>query len=93
MELVYILLQAYDVNDPLALCAAHGIETEGYADIKAVVSNVGYPPIIGAVSVINHFFGRDNITLGAYKGKFGNDFDGGINGVLKDSTYFVEWRA
>ena len=78
----FILLQAIDVNDPLALCAAHGIETEGYADIKAVVSNVGYPSIIGAVSVINHYFGRDNITLGAYKGTFGNDFDGGMDGVF-----------
>jgi len=75
---------AIDVNDPLALCAAHGIETEGYADIKAVVSNVGYPSIIGAVSVINHYFGRDNITLGAYKGTFGNDFDGGMNGKYVD---------
>ena len=56
--------------------------TEGYADIKAVVSNVGYPSIIGAVSVINHYHGRDEIKLGAYKGTFGNDFDGGMNGVF-----------
>ena len=61
----------------MALCAAHAIEKEGYGRIMAVVSNVGYPKIIGAVSVINHYFGRDHIKLGAYKGKFGNDFSGG----------------
>ena len=43
----------------------------------AVVSNVGYTNSIGAVSVINHYFGRDYIKLGAYKGKFGDDFSGG----------------
>jgi len=67
---------ANNVNDPLALCAAHAIEKEGYGRIMAVVSNVGYPKIIGAVSVVNHYFGRDHIKLGAYKGKFGNDFSG-----------------
>ena len=45
----------------------------------SLVSNVGYPKIIGAVSVINHFFERDDIKLGAYKGKFGNDFSGGMS--------------
>ena len=75
-------MQANDVNDPLALCSAHAIEKEGFAEIKAVVSNVGYPKIIGAVSVINHFFGRDHIKLGAYKGKFGDTFAGGMGGAL-----------
>jgi len=75
---------ANDVNDPLALCSAHAIEKEGFAEIKAVVSNVGYPKIIGAVSVINHFFGRDHIKLGAYKGTFGDTFAGGMGGKYVD---------
>ena len=50
----------------------------GYLFIS-LVSNVGYPKIIGAVSVINHYFKRDDIKLGAYKGKFGNDFSGGMS--------------
>ena len=45
-----------------------------------IVHNVGYPKAIGAVSVINHFFGRDNITLGAFKGNFGDK----INGIYVD---------
>ena len=40
------------------------------------VHNVGYPKAIGAVSVINHYYGRDDIRLGAFKGAFG-DYIGG----------------
>ena len=40
------------------------------------VHNVGYPKAIGAVSVINHYYGRDDIRLGAFKGDFG-DYIGG----------------
>ena len=31
---------------------------------------------IGAVSVLNHYFNRDDIILGAYKGDYGKDFNG-----------------
>ena len=44
----------------------------------AVVHNVGYPKAIGAVSVINHYFGRDEITLGAFKGTFGEKINGRV---------------
>ena len=40
--------------------------------------NVGYPKAVGAVSVINHYFGRDNITLGAFKGNFGDKVNGKV---------------
>ena len=40
------------------------------------VHSVGYPRAIGAVSVINHFYGRDDIQLGAFKGEFGANFSG-----------------
>ena len=43
------------------------------------VHNVGYPRAIGAVSVINHFYGRDDIRLGAFKGNFGASSSGMIN--------------
>ena len=45
----------------------------GEAELVAVVHNTGYPTAIGAVSVINHFFGRDDILLGAFKGEFGRE--------------------
>ena len=42
------------------------------------VHNVGYARAIGAVSVINHFYGRDDIALGAFKGQFGDYVSGNI---------------
>ena len=45
----------------------------GEAELLAVVHSTGYPTAIGAVSVINHFFGRDDILLGAFKGEFGKE--------------------
>jgi len=66
----------FDVDDVGALCAAHALETLGEAQIMAIVHNVGYPKAIGAVSVINHYYGRDNISLGAFKGKFGENIAG-----------------
>ena len=36
---------------------------------------ISYPGI-GAVSVLNHYYGRDDIVLGAYKGEFGKYCDG-----------------
>ena len=38
--------------------------------------NVGYPRAIGAVSVINHYYARDDILLGAFKGEFGENSSG-----------------
>merc|ERR1719468_581174 len=66
----------FDVDDVGALCAAHGLAQLGEVEILAVVHNVGYPKAIGAVSVINHYYGRDDIRLGAFKGDFG-DYIGG----------------
>lgn len=43
------------------------------------VHNVGYPRAIGAVSVINHYYGRDDILLGAFKGDFGASSSGMTN--------------
>jgi hypothetical protein len=56
-------------------------------DIKAIVHDAGIPEGIGAMSVgplthqadlytahaqvLNHYYGRDDILLGAYKGSFG----------------------
>ena len=68
----------------------------------AVVHNVGYPKAIGAVSVINHYFGRDEITLGAFKGTFGEKINGRVLDHLmgeyyltavKVSMWTIWWRA
>jgi len=66
----------YDVDDVGAVCIAHALADMGEVDLIAMVHNVGYPRAIGAVSVLNHFYGRDDVPLGAFKGKFGADAPG-----------------
>ena len=50
------------------------------------VHNVGYARAIGAVSVINHFYGRDDIALGAFKGQFGDYVSGDLQYLLEIQT-------
>ena len=61
----------FNVDDVGALCLAHALQDLGETELLAVVHNAGYPTAIGAVSVINHFYNRDDIPLGAFKGEFG----------------------
>merc|ERR1712001_814305 len=64
---------SFDVDDVVAICMAHALMDKGEVDIKAIVHDAGIPEGIGAMSVLNHFYGRDDILLGAYKGDFGKD--------------------
>ena len=66
----------FDVDDVGAVCAAHAMADKGEAEIIAIVHDAGYPKGIGAVSVLNHYYGRDEIPLGAFKGKFGAETAG-----------------
>eukprot|EP00931_Biecheleriopsis_adriatica_P043904 TRINITY_DN2508_c0_g1_i1.p1 TRINITY_DN2508_c0_g1~~TRINITY_DN2508_c0_g1_i1.p1 ORF type:complete len:397 (+),score=77.97 TRINITY_DN2508_c0_g1_i1:86-1276(+) len=61
-----------DVDDVTALCMAHELDSRGEAHLLGVVHDTGLYQGIGAVSVINHFYGRDDLALGAYKGTFDN---------------------
>jgi len=71
---------SFDVDDVVAICMAHALMDKGEVDIKAIVHDAGYPRAIGAVSVLNTYYGREDIPLGAYKGDFGKD-TGGDNWV------------
>ena len=53
---------------------------------QAIVHDAGIPEGIGAVSVLNSFYGRDDIPLGAYKGSFGREPNGGgwVRGAYVD---------
>lgn len=67
---------AFDVDDVLAVCMAHALHDLGEAKLLAVVHDSGYPEGIGAVSVLNHYYGHDDeVALGAYKGTFGKDLE------------------
>ena len=67
---------SFDVDDVVAICLAHSLADLGEVNILGIVHNAGIPEGIGAVSVLNHYFGRDDILLGAYKGTFGKDMSG-----------------
>ena len=67
---------SFDVDDVVAICLAHALADRGEANILAIVHDAGIPEGIGAVSVLNHFYGRDDILLGAYKGEYGKDGNG-----------------
>lgn len=58
---------SFDVDDVVAVCMALALMDRGETDIKAIVHDAGIPEGIGAMSVLTHYYGRDDILLGAYK--------------------------
>ena len=67
---------SFDVDDVVAICLAHALADRGETKILAIMHDAGIPEGIGAVSVLNHWYGRDDILLGAYKGEYGKDGNG-----------------
>ena len=65
-----------DVDDVAAVCIANVLSNRGEADLLAVVHNTGLFEGVGAVSVINHYYGHDNVPIGAFKGNFGATLKG-----------------
>ena len=60
-----------DVDDVGMLCAAHALVDLGEARILAVLHDSHAVYGIGAISVINRYFGREGIPLGSYRGVIG----------------------
>jgi hypothetical protein len=77
----------FDVDDAVAVCLANSLHMNGKINLLAVVHNTGCKLGIGGVSAINHFYGHDNITLGAWKGKFGSDCDTHFKGTSGQNQY------
>jgi len=59
----------YDADDAGALAVLHALADEGEAEILATVTVVGDPQSAGALDVINTYYGRPDIPVGAYGGK------------------------
>ena len=57
-----------DVDDVVALCISHAMVDNGEAELLAVVQDTAPPACAGVISVLNHWYGRDDIPIGAYKG-------------------------
>ena len=60
-----------DVDDVGALSVAHNLANKGQTNILATIHNSGFDLGIAAVKVINNYYGRDKVPIGAYKGPFG----------------------
>ena len=56
------------VTDVVAVCMANALADNGEADLLAVVQNTAPKDCAGVVSVLNHYYGRDDVPIGAFKG-------------------------
>ena len=74
MNLIIDTDAGFDVDDIGALAIAHHYAKKGEANILATVHCTGFELGIAAVNVVNTFYGRSDIPLGAYKGPFGKDY-------------------
>ncbi|KAL1511374.1 hypothetical protein AB1Y20_006176 [Prymnesium parvum] len=57
-----------DVDDVGTLCMLNALMDNGEVELLAVVINTMPQKIAGVVSVLQHFYGRDDVLIGAYKG-------------------------
>lgn len=58
----------FDVDDVGAVCLGNALQDNGETEIIAVGHTNGYVKGIGAVSALMHFYDRDDVPLGSYKG-------------------------
>jgi len=83
----------FDVDDVVAVCLANSLHMNGLVDLVGVVHNTGCHLGIGGVSSIQHWYGHDNVTLGAWKGNFGSDCNQHYNGALGQNQYLSKLTA
>jgi inosine-uridine nucleoside N-ribohydrolase len=55
-----------DVDDVVAISIANALQDNGEAEILAIVLDTAPIHCAGAISVLNHYYGRDTIPIGAY---------------------------
>lgn len=76
LQLIIDTDMAFDVDDVGAVCVAHALADLHEVDILAVVHDAGLFEGVGAAGALNTYYGRPNIQLGAFKGKFGANVAG-----------------
>ena len=77
------------MDDIGALAVGNALADAGYVKLIAVGHTNGFPPGIGAVSTVMHFYGRDDVPLGAYKGVWARDPNAGKGTADKYITDLV----
>lgn len=61
-----------DVDDVGTVCLAHALADRCEVRILAMVHNTGLPNGTAGLSVINEFYGRGDVPVGAYRGPVGD---------------------
>jgi hypothetical protein len=77
----------FDVDDVIAVCAANAMHKSGEIDLLAVIHDTGFAKAVGGISAIQHWWGHDNVPIGAFKGEFGRDACNGCGGALGQDQY------
>jgi len=70
----------FDIDDVGAISVAHALADQGHVDIVGIVCNTGRDACIVGVDILNTYYGRSNISIGSFKGKFGSYTDNGQDG-------------
>lgn len=55
-----------DVDDVVAIAAANALHDNGEAELLAVILDTAPVHCAGAISVLNHYYGHDQVAIGAY---------------------------
>ena len=55
-----------DVDDVIAVSIANALADNGEAELLAVVQNTAPVECAGAISVLNTYYGREHVPIGAY---------------------------
>ena len=83
----------FDVDDVVAVCLANSLHMNNKINLLAVVHDTGCSLGIGGVSSINHWYGHDNVTLGAWKGRFGSDCNKHYENAFGQNQYLSHLTA
>jgi len=62
-----------DVDDAGALATLHALADNGEAEILAIMHNTGHPLGVPVIEIINRFYGRPLLPIGALKTDFDNE--------------------
>ena len=73
MNVIIDTALGYDIDGMGSLSLAHTLQSQNKVNILAMTYSSGYKKGIGAVGVVNTYFNRSDIPLGAYKGRFGRE--------------------
>jgi len=69
----------------VAVCIGNALADNGEVDLLGIVQNSHPPKGAGVLSVINHYYGHDDVPIGAYKGE-----DLGVSETLRYVTSLVD---